>query len=338
MPKISVILPVYNVEKYIRQCLDSLINQTFKDLEIICVDDNSEDNSLNIIKEYAQRDNRFIIIEKHARGGVGEARNTGLLRASGEYISFIDPDDWIELNTYEEISKKINELNPDAICFNIAIFAEYRKINIKKDLQDLKNFYSKEDLLKENYLTFGGSACNKVIKHSILKENNIFFPHSSLQEDGAFNLIVLAIINNLYCIDKSFYIYRLREKSITHTLDYNHINAAENINFIRDFLIKHNLFNKENQEKLNEYKLSIIKSIFYLIPYEKRKNYLESCKQYFNEKEYEDFLKSYKKEYKKKEMLFSIKNEYDLYSHKKFKVITLCGKQFKFLVKNQNLI
>ena len=94
MPKISVIIPVYNVEKYLRECLDSLLNQTFKDIEIICVNDGSTDGSLNILNEYASKDSRFIIINQNNQG-LSAARNNGLNVAKGDYVAFLDSDDYI---------------------------------------------------------------------------------------------------------------------------------------------------------------------------------------------------------------------------------------------------
>ena len=107
-PKVSVIIPVYNVEKYLRQCLDSVVNQTLKDIEIICIDDGSTDNSLNILKEYAQKDNRIKIISKK-NGGLSSARNAGLKFATGEFVGFVDSDDYIERETYENAVEPLRE-------------------------------------------------------------------------------------------------------------------------------------------------------------------------------------------------------------------------------------
>ena len=101
MPKISIIIPVYNVENYIKQALDSVVNQTFKDIEIICINDCTPDKSFEIVKEYAKNDDRFVLIEQETNQGQGVARNIGIEKASGEYIMFLDPDDWFALNACE---------------------------------------------------------------------------------------------------------------------------------------------------------------------------------------------------------------------------------------------
>ena len=122
MPLVSVIIPVYNVEKYLKQCIDSVINQTLKDIEIICVDDGSTDNSLNILKEYALKDERIVIIrQKNKHAGV--ARNQGLKIAKGKYIHFLDSDDWIEHYAYEKLCNIMKNSNyPDIIKFRAYSF------------------------------------------------------------------------------------------------------------------------------------------------------------------------------------------------------------------------
>ena len=114
MSKVSIIIPVYNVEKYLKKCLDSVINQTYKDIEIICVNDGSKDGSENILKEYATKDSRIKIIEKK-NGGLSSARNAGLDVASGEYCYFVDSDDWIELNTIEKLTDIILSNDVDVV-------------------------------------------------------------------------------------------------------------------------------------------------------------------------------------------------------------------------------
>ena len=119
--KVSVIVPVYNVEKYLKDCLDSVVNQTLEDIEIICVNDGSTDNSLAILEEYAEKDSRIKIITQENKG-LGGARNTGLYHANGEYISFIDSDDWIELNTFEELYNMSKNLDLDMLMFQMKVF------------------------------------------------------------------------------------------------------------------------------------------------------------------------------------------------------------------------
>ena len=115
MKKVSVIVPVYNVEKYLSRCLESLINQSLKDIEIICINDGSTDNSLQILKQFAYKDNRIKIINQ-TNSGQSVARNKGLAIASGKYIGFVDSDDWIDNDYYEKMFETIERTNSDFAC------------------------------------------------------------------------------------------------------------------------------------------------------------------------------------------------------------------------------
>ena len=191
--KISVIVPVYNVEQYLRQCLDSVINQTFKDLEIICVDDCSPDNSAEILKEYAQKDSRIKIITLEKNGGLGNARNVALKQASAEYIMFLDSDDWLELYACELAYNKIKQNNNDFVFFNFywatekdgtfeKTFNAYRfcKLLEQKDI----NHINPSELDSAYY---SSSECwYKIYNKEFLQKNNIEFLAGYNFEDQTF--------------------------------------------------------------------------------------------------------------------------------------------------------
>ncbi|MDR0485368.1 MAG: glycosyltransferase, partial [Elusimicrobiota bacterium] len=137
--EISVIIPVYNVEAYLRRCLDSVVNQTFKNLEIICVDDGTKDNSVSILEEYAARDGRIRIFHKE-NGGLSSARNYGLKYATAPYIAFLDSDDWLELDALEISYRTMRESGADLIVF----YAQIENLNIPKDdpcISDAANYH-----------------------------------------------------------------------------------------------------------------------------------------------------------------------------------------------------
>ena len=142
MKKFSIIIPVYNVERYLSKSLDSVINQTLKDIEIICIDDGSTDNSLRILNEYAAKDSRIIII-KQENHGQGIARNKGVDIANGQYVLFVDPDDWIEENTLDVLYKKFTDSGVDVIFF------DYKKINEYSGEEKLYTFA--KEIKKQNY-------------------------------------------------------------------------------------------------------------------------------------------------------------------------------------------
>ena len=124
-PKVSVIIPVYNVEEYLRECLDSVVNQTLKEIEIICVDDGSTDSSLEILKEYAQKDNRITVIGTLNKNA-GHARNIGISIARGKYLGFIDSDDYIEPTMYEELYAKSKKDDLSLVCCQYTVFDHKR--------------------------------------------------------------------------------------------------------------------------------------------------------------------------------------------------------------------
>ena len=123
-PKISIIIPVYNVEKYLRECLDSCINQTLADIEIICVDDCSPDNSIKILEEYQAKDYRIKIFRHEKNKNLGAARNTGIQNAIGEYVWFVDSDDYIDTKACQILYDAIKEFNVDMLCFSALKFVD----------------------------------------------------------------------------------------------------------------------------------------------------------------------------------------------------------------------
>ena len=145
---ISVVLPIYNVEKYLKRCLESVVNQTYKNLEIILVNDGSTDSCLQICEEYAKCDNRIKLINKK-NSGLGMARNTGIDNANGEYICFFDSDDYIKLDTIEKLYRKIEKEMPEIICFGFNRVSTDGKITDKNIPNMKKNMFKNEEIVNE---------------------------------------------------------------------------------------------------------------------------------------------------------------------------------------------
>ena len=201
-PKVSVIIPVYNVEEYLRECLDSVVNQTLKEIEIICVDDGSTDNSLEILKEYAQKDNRITVI-KQENLHAGVARNAGLSQAKGEYVHFLDSDDWIELNMLEKVTNRIMKDDADICIFNTDRYDNISKnyqlmpwgLN-EKYLPRIEPFSS--DDIKDYLFNFCQSwPWNKLIKLSFIIENKLYFQSLSRTNDLFFVFMSLSLANKI---------------------------------------------------------------------------------------------------------------------------------------------
>lgn len=212
---ISIIVPVYNSEKYIEKCIKSLVNQSLNNIEIILIDDGSSDSSLNICKREAKYDNRIrVITQKNL--GVSEARNKGIGIARGKYIMFCDSDDFVESNWCEEHYNIIKNNENSLIISGYSIInLRNNKINIKKIFLEEKSI-SKLDKsgfwnLYRNNLT--NSPCNKIYDIKKIKENNIMFdPSLSLGEDLLFNLDYIRNVENIIVINKQLYNYTIRDR------------------------------------------------------------------------------------------------------------------------------
>lgn len=210
---ISVVIPVYNVEKYLRECLDSVVNQTYKNLQIILVDDGSTDSSGKICDEYADKDSRITVIHQE-NAGAGAAKNTGLELISGEYLSLIDSDDYIEKNMYEVMLNYLEEKNVDVVqcCFD----EFYVNKKIKKNFcfyPEKSRVFSSYKYLYEmlsdwKYAVFW----NKLFKTSLLKD--IRFPEGRKIDDEFFTYKLICNAKKIANINDCFYHYRMRSNSV----------------------------------------------------------------------------------------------------------------------------
>ena len=216
--KITVIVPVYNVENYLDKCLDSLVNQTYKNLEIIVINDGSTDNSGIICQEYAQKDNRIVYIEKE-NGGQSEARNMGLDRITGSYVTFVDSDDWVELNYVENLYKKITEYQADIAVgnyysFNEAegmyyfhIFGDSYYEKVYDNVSIFENLYESQEMKSFALISVWG----KLYKANLV--NHLRFDIGKLGEDGYLNQKIYLLAEKTIYLNKGLYAYRQREGS-----------------------------------------------------------------------------------------------------------------------------
>jgi glycosyltransferase involved in cell wall biosynthesis len=205
-PSVSVIIPVYNVENYLHQCLDSVLNQTLSDIEIICVNDESTDSSLDILEEYAARDSRVkIITQKNA--GAGAARNTGLRTATGEYLSFLDSDDFFELDMLEKAYSTCLSNKLDFVVFRSDIYNNDRNIfvpqyaTIRTDLLPRKEIFSYRDIEKDIFKVFVGWAWDKLFRREFVISNNLLFQEQRTTNDLLFVFSALVKAKRIMVLD-----------------------------------------------------------------------------------------------------------------------------------------
>ena len=206
MTKISVIIPVYNAQNYLKRCLDSVYNQTLKDIEIICIDDCSTDNSLNILNGYAKNDERIKVIACKTNGGESVARNIGIDNATGEYIAFLDNDDFIDLNFYEKLYSKAIETNSDIVKGEVCIY----------DYNGNKSYGSLNQEIRQNNskLFFAYNWWTAIYKTKLVKDNNIrLLEGYPLGADVLFLNEAILKCNKLELVDDVFYHYIRREDS-----------------------------------------------------------------------------------------------------------------------------
>lgn len=224
MPKISIILPVYNVEKYISQCIESILSQTLSDIEIICIDDCSTDNSSRIILDYADKDSRIKIFLQSKNKGQGVTRNIGLKLAQGEYTMFIDPDDWIEQDTCEIAYNQIKKNNNDFVIFNYNKVSETGTIIKTGDyriryFEDAINSSNIKLSLQNKPFMKNMLSCVQIYNTSFLKENNITFANLRLGEDVPFLVKAMTLADSISIIQKPLYNYRIYENSTSFKCD-----------------------------------------------------------------------------------------------------------------------
>lgn len=285
MVKISIIMPVYNIEKYLKECLDSILNQTFRDYEIICVDDGSKDNSLNILNEYAKKDSRFKIISQE-NAGAGAARNNGLKLAQGEYVQFLDADDYFEPTMLEEMYNKAQEFGADLVvcsCRKVNEFGEIIENSnpqwpIKLEAVPLNKPFNWKGFPEDILWMFCVIPWNKLCKREMLVKNDIDFQNLSSSNDVAFGHKVKICAEKIVVFDRQLINYRYNHvESISKTRAKNTINIIHSAKEVKDFLIKRGLYTELENAFIKAYK-----------------NHIRSGISLCNDEQYEKFVEEFK--------------------------------------------
>ena len=252
---ISIIIPVYNVEKYIAKCIQSLLDQTYKNFEAIIVDDGSPDNSIKIAKELVGNDSRFVFLEKE-NGGLSSARNFGLDRVTGDYIVFLDSDDYYEVEALERIIGYF-KVNPtiDILLFGFNIVDESHNL-LRKTSRNFLQYSKKDILLSEEIISY--SVSDKAYRREVW--NNIRFVDGIIYEDK--QIMPLLLYNNKFgMLDASLYNYLQRAGSIMHS--YDRVRSLNSIKYIYqtyyDFLVSEQIY----EQYIDYYQKSYIKFCFF---------------------------------------------------------------------------
>ena len=336
-PMFSIILPVYNVEEYIEKCLKSIENQTYSNFEVILVDDGSTDDSAKKIKQFSINDARFKVISQQNLGA-GVARNKALEQAKGQYIVFIDPDDWIEPCALEKVLSTFNSTNAEVIEFNYnecndlsgEIKLHDNALSMKKhfswDLNSLK-YYNLGVIKAECFWGVDMHIWTRAYSSEFLHRINAKFSALRLVEDHIFICMVLLNADKIYYINDCLYNYRCRSGSLVNKVSNNNFCAFKAVTILKEYLKSQNLYD-EFKNVLREYQLLLFSECYRRLPQESIEKYKKVCKKILP---FGDYLrvcfkaKTYKSFW---EMLFSIKNERRFGI--KRKVINILGVPFKF--------
>lgn len=249
--KVSIIVPVYNVEKYLTKCLNSLINQSLKEIEIICVNDGSTDSSGKILKEFAKKDSRIKVLTQQ-NSGQSAARNLAINNAIGEYLGFVDSDDWVDLDYFEKLYKTAKENDCDIAC---AGFKRCGKIKSskRKSYREVKIYSDINDKVKIDKLPAHNYLWNKIYKRD---KWNFKFTEGRIFEDMAILIKILFAMDKLVTVPNVYYNYR---KTANSTVTLNNLKSKEDFNWARKELYS---FVKDHEIILPDYKSFDKKEVF----------------------------------------------------------------------------
>jgi glycosyltransferase involved in cell wall biosynthesis len=263
-PCVSVIIPVYNTEPCLRQCLDSVVNQTLSDTEIICINDGSTDNSLSILEEYAKKDSRIKVITKENGGNAAPARNLGLEIAQGEFLLFLDSDDFFELDMLECLVNRAKECEADVVLCNGDVYnhitgqiQEHRRILNSKYLP-LKDVFCYKDYPQRIFEISGGAGWNKLYRHLFLRTYNLKFQNIKITDDVYFNYMHMVLAKRISVVNKKLVHYRKYTGSsqIDNLVNYPDSSHLPHIEIMKT-LLEFGIYQEVKQSHIQEIILSM---------------------------------------------------------------------------------
>ncbi|WP_293667474.1 glycosyltransferase family 2 protein [uncultured Parabacteroides sp.] len=232
-PFVSIIVPVFNVEKYLSQCLDSLLAQTLTNIEIICVNDCSTDGSLRILHEYMLKDERIVVIDLPENRKQGGARNAGIKQAKADFLGFVDSDDWVQSDMYEALYTAAEENRADMVC------SDYYQYNSPEDVRlqincDPDIFTLPLEERNKRILLSGTRLCTNILKKELFTENQLAYPEGLFYEDNAIASVLYVSANKIVKVNQPYYYYRCNNLSTTR--GYNNYHFFDRLDTSKMFL------------------------------------------------------------------------------------------------------
>lgn len=253
---VSVVMPVYNAGRYLRQCLDSLVCQTLQDIEIICVDDGSTDDSVAILEEYARKDNRIRFICQ-SNGGAGAARNNGIRNATGEYLSILDCDDFFEIDMLEKSYRRAKQTDADMVVFRCDLYDDHTGVyrtgdyTIRRELLPKKDVFSARDVERDVFRLFVGWSWDKLFRRSFVEENEIWFQEQRTTNDMLFVFNGLIRAKRIAVMNDIFVHYRQSEGTLSVTREKSWMCFYNALMALREELHKTGLYERFEQDFKN---------------------------------------------------------------------------------------
>ncbi|WP_175640176.1 glycosyltransferase family 2 protein [Metabacillus schmidteae] len=260
MELVSIIVPIYNSERFIDKTITSIVNQTYKNIEIILLDDGSTDNSLNIMKKYEKQDGRIKVFS-HKNQGQSFTRNKGIEISSGEFLVFVDSDDWLDKHFVEKMYTEISKTNSEIIVCDYYI-------HYSNKLKEMAYNYSKDIVGEEAFeLMLNGNISHtcwgKIFKSTLIKNSNVLFPVGKTNEDLYTVSVWFLRASKVGFLNEFLITQRHREGSITNSFTNSFIDLLYILNLLRDYLVENNLFNRFEKQ----YKRKYQKMVVYLLNY-----------------------------------------------------------------------
>lgn len=339
-PFFSIIIPFYNVEKYLLECLNSIKCQNFTNYEVICINDSSTDNSLEILKSYSLDDCRFMFFSQN-NSGPGVARNLGIEKAKGDYITFLDADDLLTPNILENIYILTKEIQPKVIsCDYTKLYEEnncHKYCNNSKDITKLyttklkKCWYFKPNQIKKDWFITISSACAKYYERNFIQKIHAKFSETYFAEDQLFSRIVYLNSPKIYYYNTVGYVYRMRVGSTVNSKTNKCFGIFRTIELVRIYLENNNLY-EEYKEIFKLYMIRQLSVHYKYLPNSNINSYVEECHKLLNDKEFDKFITSIN-HVNYIEKILSLKNE--IIDAKKFKVLTILGFKIKWAHKKK---
>ena len=311
--KVSVIIPVYNVEKYLRQNLESVANQTLKDIEIICVDDGSTDSSFEIVKEFAEKDSRFIAVSQE-NGGAGAARNNGLRRAKGKYLSFLDSDDFFDEKMLEEAYNKAEATQADFVVFQSDQYyeetKEFKDVSWTLRYAEIPPYepFGRRAMTDNVFKVFVGWAWDKLYNREFVLKNNLWFQEQRTSNDMLFVFSAVAIAKKIACVEKGKVLAHQRRNnkdSLSNTREKSWDCFYHALTALKQRLVDEGIYKELEKDYINYalhfslWNLNTLAEPTYSKLYDKLKNEWwqelgvadKDSSYFYNKKEYEQFAK-----------------------------------------------